>query len=909
MKRSFLIVFALWLCTSLIAHNFSFIPLPTQLLLPVANVHCVMQDAEGYMWYATQGGLCRDNGYQIDVFRPALTDSSETSYAVNCMVEGANGSIYFGTPDGLFCLNKKDYNVCRIELDSANHFITALYVDSKLHIWVGTKGVIFECDDKGALLSKYSSCLDGTPMSVSSISETDNGTLYVLLWRAGILRKQRGESQFTSLKWPIPTSPLQMIEDRSNQCYWVSTSSMGIQRMTIKGDSCILTAQPSTLGDSHRNRVLYMLYDMRHGLFWTTTHDNLYAYRLDEDKMLREYPLTSWSVKEKKILDQMCVDANGNIYVAGYTPHTFIISSPMSDINRMPIDVIRQQTSYSLLADRAVYDGDRLIWIWQGRQGLMLYDKEKDCVIQVPFTCERNLQSSSMGGVWVSSENVVSRLWYEDNQIRSERVLQVLEGTHVNCLTEKDGELLYVVADSTIYSFSLSGRQLVKIATLPDEPRDIAIDHSGTIYLPLGNVGLYRVTRDGDVQRIDKVKQTYLSVCVSADGTVWTSTNEGNVYCYSPSDERFTKEVLLCSANNAAIRNIRLDGLGHLWTLTDQEVCEYSPLTQAFRVFKNTDRSVNVNYFYTIEQINQSKICVAAAGALIEIQSSAQLNTQSSALVHPILSSVTINGEKKMVVNQTEKISLKPNEEDIILRLSTLDHLHASSISFAYQLNSVQDEWIYLPQGINTIELNNLPSGSHQLFVKATDKYGLWGQVSHIVTIHRAAYWWKTWWAYLLYICIVIGSCYGVWRLEHRIHILRRLIRRREEVRLNEIELKRDDIGEYQFGDEFLRKTIDIIEKNISCQNYNVETLADDMCMSRITFYRHLHSMTGQTPSEFIRDIRLKKAASLLLQHPNVAISDVAHKVGFATPKYFSRCFKEKFGVLPKDYRTKQVSE
>ena len=46
-KRWFLIDFALWLCTSLIAHNFSFTPLPTQQLLPVANVHCVMQDAEG----------------------------------------------------------------------------------------------------------------------------------------------------------------------------------------------------------------------------------------------------------------------------------------------------------------------------------------------------------------------------------------------------------------------------------------------------------------------------------------------------------------------------------------------------------------------------------------------------------------------------------------------------------------------------------------------------------------------------------------------------------------------------------------------------------------------------------------------------------------------------------------------
>ena len=74
--------------------------LPTQEQLPVANVHRVFQDMEGYMWYATEGGgLCRDNGYKVDVIRsdrnhPDILASND----ITCISESADGKIWFGTP-------------------------------------------------------------------------------------------------------------------------------------------------------------------------------------------------------------------------------------------------------------------------------------------------------------------------------------------------------------------------------------------------------------------------------------------------------------------------------------------------------------------------------------------------------------------------------------------------------------------------------------------------------------------------------------------------------------------------------------------------------------------------------------------------------------------------------------------
>ena len=886
----------------LVAQQFNMRPLPTQQLLPASSVHCLMQDAEGYLWYGTEGGLCRDNGYQIDVLRPVVQERSQESYRVNCIVEGARGYLFFGTADGLFCLEKKDYHMRRVQLDTVSHFIEALYVDRQQHLWVGTHGKVYECDDRGDVVRSYPCGLHDEPASVASFSEDSKGTIFVLLWRSGMLQKQKGESSFSAMEWPLTASPIQLMEDMRRQGYWVVTSGAGIQRMTIHGRRCELTAQAATMGDNKRNRVLFMLHDPQHGLFWTTTHDDLYAYRLDADGQLQEYPLDGWLPKGKKILDQMCVDKQGNIYVAGYTPHTFIISSPTAEVLRNPIDAICQSTGYPLLADRAVYDGDDLIWIWQGRQGQMLYHCKDNRVQPVPFPCDRTIRRSTLGGIWASSHAMVYRIWHDHGDILREEIAPLPKGGPVRCLHEQDGEALYVATDSVLYRITLAGLQVFEMATLPKPPHDMAVGHDGSIYLALGNAGIYRVSPGGEVQRMDQLHETFLSVCTMADGSVWGSTCEGNVYHYSPTGRTLTREPLLCSAHQAAIRCIRVDGIGHVWTLTDQEVCEYAPLTRAFRTFRNTDPAIDVSYFYAIEPIGPTRSCVGGAGARIELRSSAELSTQESAQVQPRLASVLVNGEKRLVGSGMSTVTLQAGEEDMTLQMTTLDHLHASSISFAYQLKGIQDEWVYLPQGTNSIILNNLPQGHHQLMVRATDRHGLWSQPVQVVTIYRMAHWWQTWWAFLLYIGMALVVGYAIWRLERRIHLLRHLIRRREEVRLNEIELKRDDIAVQQLNDEFLKRAIASIEANLSRTDYNVEALADDMCMSRFTFYRHLQEQTGQTPSEFIRDIRLKKAASLLLQHPQATVSDVARKVGFATPKYFSRCFKEKFGVLPKDY-------
>ena len=84
-------------------------------------------------------------------------------------------------------------------------------------------------------------------------------------------------------------------------------------------------------------------------------------------------------------------------------------------------------------------------------------------------------------------------------------------------------------------------------------------------------------------------------------------------------------------------------------------------------------------------------------------------------------------------------------------------------------------------------------------------------------------------------------------------------------------------------------------------QEYGVEELSGDLGMVRMSLYRKLQSITGHTPTDFIRSIRLKRAAQLL-QGSQLPIVEIANRVGFSSPSYFSKCFREMFGMLPKQY-------
>lgn len=116
-----------------------------------------------------------------------------------------------------------------------------------------------------------------------------------------------------------------------------------------------------------------------------------------------------------------------------------------------------------------------------------------------------------------------------------------------------------------------------------------------------------------------------------------------------------------------------------------------------------------------------------------------------------------------------------------------------------------------------------------------------------------------------------------------------------------------DNMHMTKADEEFMNKVIKIIEDNVGEDNFNVECMADILCMSHSSLLRKIKSVFNMSPVELIRLIKLKKAAELIQEGKHL-IGDICYMVGISSPSYFSKLFFKQFGISPKDFE-KQCRE
>jgi signal transduction histidine kinase/DNA-binding response OmpR family regulator len=134
-------------------------------------------------------------------------------------------------------------------------------------------------------------------------------------------------------------------------------------------------------------------------------------------------------------------------------------------------------------------------------------------------------------------------------------------------------------------------------------------------------------------------------------------------------------------------------------------------------------------------------------------------------------------------------------------------------------------------------------------------------------------------------------------------NIVERQRKTRDQFR-KKVEVTPGEVEITSLDEKFVRKAVALVEAHISNPEFLVEDLCREMGMSRVYFYKKILALTDKTPSEFIRFIRLKRAADLL-EKSQLFVNEVAFQVGFNDPKYFRKYFKDEFGQSPNEYKKK----
>ncbi len=139
-----------------------------------------------------------------------------------------------------------------------------------------------------------------------------------------------------------------------------------------------------------------------------------------------------------------------------------------------------------------------------------------------------------------------------------------------------------------------------------------------------------------------------------------------------------------------------------------------------------------------------------------------------------------------------------------------------------------------------------------------------------------------------------------------RIKNLIELRRQLQQKMQRKLRLQPSEIPVSSLDEDFLKEVQAVIDANLSDPDFNVESFSKKLFMNRVTLYRKIRALTGETPTEFIRSFRLKRAVQLLKANAG-NVTEVALNVGFSSSSYFARCFKKKFHHAPSDYPAAEI--
>ena len=242
------------------------------------------------------------------------------------------------------------------------------------------------------------------------------------------------------------------------------------------------------------------------------------------------------------------------------------------------------------------------------------------------------------------------------------------------------------------------------------------------------------------------------------------------------------------------------------------------------------------------------------------------------------------------------------------------DGVIAMSVDSVGQLVMVSERYtrIYNTQRHTLQQQSREADGIYCIELQETKPGKRWSGPNHEKVAEHLPGWMTSWWMWCMYTILIafIGM------LVIYIFLLRRQRKKFLEQMKNTVitdnTTKPDTATEQQpvptVENEWLKKAVAQLEAHLNDEGYTVEQLSSDMCMSRMTFYRRVQSLTGPSPTEFMRTIRLRRAAELL-HEGRMTITEISYATGFSSVSYFSRCFRTMFGMPPTQFGKATLAE
>jgi signal transduction histidine kinase/ligand-binding sensor domain-containing protein/DNA-binding response OmpR family regulator len=818
-----LLILCLPLCSFPQPVTIKFSHLSTNNGLSQSNVTCILQDRAGFLWFGTQNGLNRWDGYQFTVYRNDPKDSTSLSNNyIKSLAEDAQGNIWIGTwGGGINRLNQYRYSFSHFGHDPhqpnslSDNFVNCVRLDQAGHLWVGT-----ESGGLNRMDPATGNCRIFRQDATRSNSLSDNGVtdvledkdhqLWVATFRGGICRLNTATEKFTRYIHD-PRNPGSLTYNNARCLFqdshgqiWIGTRGGGVD--------CY---QPATNSFRHyRNNptdpatlaldIVLCLSEDAGGNIWVGTENGGLSIFNPHTQRFRTYvsdDIDNASLSNNSIYS-LYRDRHDNMWVG-----TFSGGINLSNRDASLIPHYRRNTSaYSLSNNNVLIFSENArgqIWIGTDGGGLDLFDPATG-----RFTSFRHqpgnsstvssdyilsLQTDREGNLWAGT--VGAGLDVIDVQHRVVHVFKndpgdttSISGDNINAMTrDLDGDL-WVAAYGMGLNLYHPGKKTFSHYTF-----DNGSLSSDRVNCLLGDSRkrLWIATYDKGLDMLDKKTWTFQHFshndtrnslssnsinCLLEDvqGNIWIGTSAG-LDCLDSHTGKFTSYFIENGLPDNTIMSILQDRKGNIWVSTLKGISRFSPSTHAFKNFSIADglQGDEFKAHSCIRSSNGSLYFGGSNGFNIFLPDSLHESRFDPPLVMtrfqlfakdvPIARDDKDPSPLKNNITFTREITLPYSSSIISFEFASLNYTMARKKQYAYMLEGFDKGWNESGTR-HTATYTNLDPGTYTLKVKGWDSRGAWSDKIYTLQLVIRPPWWQTWWFRIGAILFLCGALYSLYR-------------------------------------------------------------------------------------------------------------------------------------------------
>lgn len=904
----------------------------TQSQLPVSAIHSIYRDREGYLWYGTVNGLCRDDGYNLQIFRPDFLQAQDK--VVGTMLEDDNLHLWLGADNGLFWLDKHDYSIKPLcpEYWEGRRILRILPTGDGRY-WIQSRTHITLTDSLGFPQKEFG-------------RETADGHI-IPTWSM-VLEKGKVVTSFqdhtmahldtTTGRWidiPFPESEVDIsyiISDLRQEGFWVVCGRGTIYHCRDTEDG--YQFQQFSLDEPIEPFVYGLAQNPADGTLWAMNTYGLRAFMPQDDCSLRMvYSSMNQTPRYHMLANVLCDSLY--TFVSAFDRPSYFLRSRQNGLSYDALEKVSDRVSFTSTIMALAEDTDDWMWVFQERTGLCLLNQKQDKVVlwsDCPQARNYHLEkgriiSPSCRGVWVNNDEcmIVRRLERQESTMAVITELdlcdQAQQNEIVTLLYEDQNHRLWIGTNFGLYVYQ--SQTLTPLVNRPNlgYMSGMVCDKQGHFWLTTLDGQLYEFT-DPEHYSVRLESEPLSAIRFMNDGSLWLGTQTGHILKYNTRTAEVEDYSEACGMNGDRVNQLMTDSYGHLWIETNQRIVEYNPRNNASHIFSTSDAEIPMGRFLPTAVMTDSegRICFGGIPGVIRFEPSDQLDSEPLS-VKTYLTDVRIMNRSiyfdSKSSNCGDVVELESSDRDLQIFFSSLDHYNVRHVRYAYRMVGVDKEWKYTVGGDHTAYYNQLAKGDYTFEVKATDGNGLWSDYVAQLHIRRLPAFYESTLAYICYILLALCALLALVLLVHKRDVKKNEVMWSDSQAMLQMrnylrDEKRPAVGsgddrlpesEYrQLDQAFVQKVDQAIQTYLAESDFGVEELAAAVNVSKSTLSRKLKSITGQSPLDYIRQTKMRQAC-LWLQDKDRNVTEIAISLGYSDRKYFTSCFKKEFGQTPTDYR------